>query len=802
VVDDPVFSVSEPAETAYVRSPVTAIRFVLSMAGLGVAYLLLRRADPAHFATLAGRALARAPHWLVSGVVGVFQLAVLTTSVLGFLGQLVLRRFTRTGRMLLAAIVCVVALILVAKYAGVGHLPLTPRGRRGLRGSSQPASSGRVLYGIGAAFPTSLDLGIIAACVFVDRAHWTERSRRVGLAMLSLAAFARFGVGLADPTMIVASLCVAASAALLVQLAFGIPNTRPTAAAVGLILGRFGYDVAAVEKFSGFSGFVGFRTRLTNDQTLFVKIVSRDAWATLFPVRLYHATRFRDTGRGQPFRALRTIVEHEALCALKAHSDGVPTARLAVVSEFPPASMMMAFESRPIQPLAQIDPSRRTLELQSSIWKVVAALHQSHTVHRNLNADALMVTDDGLVGVVGFGSASLGVIGPALSTDVAEVLAASAVTFGVNNAVQSAVDGIGMSAVTAALPRLQPLALTRSTRSAVKAADCLDDLRQEVERVTGVEAVPIAELERIKMRSVLTTGMVALAFWALIPQLVGFQSVWAELQKAQWGWAAIAVAFSVLTYIGAAIALDGSVVERLPFSPNLGAQLATSFVGVAAPGGSLALTARFLQKRGIDTVTAAAAVGVDAVAGLVVHITLLMLFVSLAGTSGLQTFNLPSLATVGLIVLAIALVAASSIAVPWTRTLLISRVLPAAKRSVANISEVARRPSKMTELFGGSLLITIGYLIALEAAVAALGTGPSFTSVALVYLVGSGIASVAPTPGGIGAIEATMIAGLTSAGMPSATAAAAVILFRLATFWLPLLPGWAAFALLRRSGDL
>jgi glycosyltransferase 2 family protein len=38
--------------------------------------------------------------------------------------------------------------------------------------------------------------------------------------------------------------------------------------------------------------------------------------------------------------------------------------------------------------------------------------------------------------------------------------------------------------------------------------------------------------------------------------------------------------------------------------------------------------------------------------------------------------------------------------------------------------------------------------------------------------------------------------------MAGTTAVASVILFRLATFWIPLLPGWAALTLLQRSGDL
>lgn len=124
------------------------------------------------------------------------------------------------------------------------------------------------------------------------------------------------------------------------------------------------------------------------------------------------------------------------------------------------------------------------------------------------------------------------------------------------------------------------------------------------------------------------------------------------------------------------------------------------------------------------------------------------------------------------------------------------------RRSLANVGDIARQPSKMAELLGGSFAITMGCILALQAAIAAFGTGPAFTSVALVYLVGSAVSSVAPTPGGIGAVEATLIAGLTSAGMPSPTAVAAVILFRLATFWIPLLPGWAALVVLQRSGDL
>lgn len=194
--------------------------------------------------------------------------------------------------------------------------------------------------------------------------------------------------------------------------------------------------------------------------------------------------------------------------------------------------------------------------------------------------------------------------------------------------------------------------------------------------------------------------------------------------------------------------------------------------------------------------------GANAVAGAIVHGSLIGVFAVLAGSSGLHTFGLPSVRTIGLIVGGVVVVAAACIALPWSRSALTTQFLPAARRSFASLGEVAHQPSKMIGLFGGSLVVTMGYVLMLEATVAAFGAGPAFTSIALVYLVGSAVASVAPTPGGLGAVEATLVAGLTSAGMPSTTAIGAVLLYRLASFWIPILPGWAALVVLQRSGDL
>ncbi|HEY0520449.1 MAG TPA: hypothetical protein VGC84_13225, partial [Ilumatobacteraceae bacterium] len=552
------FVVSEPPERAYVRSPVTFIRLIASLVVLGFTCVVLRGADESRFATGFADFLGSAPQWLISGIVGFCQIAFLVTSILGFIGALVLRRFTRVGRMVLAAVICGAGLVAMSKLVGTSALRLGPPPRVRIGSGGGKGASGLSGYGIGAAFPTTLDLGVITAWMLIDRAHWSDRWRWIGRFVLVLGIVARLGVVFTSPATIVTALAMAGAASAIVQLLLGARNASPRAVVVGDILQRLGYRVSSVERFGGFHGFAGFKIYLADGQQLIVKVISHDLWASLLPVQMYRAARFRDVGQDRPFRSLRSAVEHEALCALKAHSDGVPTARLAVVAEFPPNAMMMAFDAQTRQSLSELDPSRRSPQLLASVWSIVDALQRSHTVHRRLNADALWVGEDGEVVLVGFAAASLGVVGTTLSTDVAEVLAATAAPLGVQRAVQAAVEGVGSAAVAAALPRLQPLALTARTRSAVKAAGCLDELRREVQRVTGADDVPIAELERIKTGTVITIAVAALALWSLVPQFLGVGSLWGELQRADLWWVAAALALSALTYVGAAVALDGS----------------------------------------------------------------------------------------------------------------------------------------------------------------------------------------------------------------------------------------------------
>jgi uncharacterized protein (TIRG00374 family) len=88
---------------------------------------------------------------------------------------------------------------------------------------------------------------------------------------------------------------------------------------------------------------------------------------------------------------------------------------------------------------------------------------------------------------------------------------------------------------------------------------------------------------------------------------------------------------------------------------------------------------------------------------------------------------------------------------------------------------------------------------ALDLSLVAFGGHPAFVVVALVYLGGSAVASLAPTPGGLGAMEAALVAGLTGLGVAAGPAITGVLAYRLMSWWIPMPMGALAWTWLRRA---
>lgn len=98
----------------------------------------------------------------------------------------------------------------------------------------------------------------------------------------------------------------------------------------------------------------------------------------------------------------------------------------------------------------------------------------------------------------------------------------------------------------------------------------------------------------------------------------------------------------------------------------------------------------------------------------------------------------------------------------------------------------------------GSALSPLFTALALGASLHAVGEQASLAVLLVVITAASMIGGTVPVPGGAGVVEAGLIAGLTSAGIPQDQAVAAVFIQRLFTTYLPPIWGWVTLAWMRR----
>ena len=82
----------------------------------------------------------------------------------------------------------------------------------------------------------------------------------------------------------------------------------------------------------------------------------------------------------------------------------------------------------------------------------------------------------------------------------------------------------------------------------------------------------------------------------------------------------------------------------------------------------------------------------------------------------------------------------------------------------------------------------------------AVGAHVPLSVVLMGYLIGQ-LGGLLPIPGGVGGIDGGLIGTLVVYGAPAGATAAAVLIYRVILFWVPLLGGAVAFATLRRALD-
>jgi undecaprenyl-diphosphatase len=779
-------AVDRPPGERYFRHPGDVVRLVVWLAAAVALVLFIEVAEATSTGLSAdlGAAASRISRGVRELLLAVTQVGAIAVPAVVLVVLLWQRRFRRLGMVLLAAGVGAGAVALVDAVFDVSD-----RVAGAVREGTWIAD---------ARFPSLVYLGAVAAVAAVGK-PWLSRAwrRATDLSLAALVLLLAIAGTAGVPELLLA-LAVGMAAGQVVLVLIGAPNRRPTPAVVADGLRDAGVDVVGLTLQRAEGGRSQLYDAPTNEGRVFVKVYGRDSRDADLLYRGYRTAVLRGPNDDWPAASLERDVEHEALLVMLATRAGVAVPALEALTTLPDGSVAVAFEHVDGTRLDELPADSIGPELLDAVWREVATLHRARIAHRSLRAaNVLVAAGQPVIIDLGFGAESADARLQAI--DRAELLVSLATLVGSEPAVASAARVIGHDDLASALPYLQPLALSRATRRGAPKG-LLNGLRDDIVAATGVEPPPLERLVRVRARTLMMIVALTAAFYVLLPQLADVGDSVDALQGANWWWLLVCVVMSIGTYVAATISLIGGVPESVPFPPTFAVQLASSFVNRVTPAniGGMALNVRYLQKAGIDPAHAVTAIGLNSAVGALVHIVLLFAFLAWAGRSDASAFKIPSTSTI-LVVIAVVLAVVGLIALTrWGRHALRKYVLSFFGRSWQSIVVLARSPAKILALVGGSTLVTLAYIAALAAAVTAFDGGLSFAEVGAVYLGASIVAAAAPTPGGLGAMEAALVAGLTGFQMESSIAVAAVLSYRLLTFWLPVLPGWISFQMLER----
>jgi uncharacterized membrane protein YbhN (UPF0104 family) len=539
-----------------------------------------------------------------------------------------------------------------------------------------------------------------------------------------------------------------------------------------------------------------------------VHLSGRDTRGSGLARQLWALARLRPALAGHIPLGSRAQVEQLALACCLAQQANVVSPAVRLLGEMPGETLVLVTTIPAREPGRAPEADATPLADDArvadatALFAALRRLHDAGVAHRDVRAGNVFMSD-GHAGFCSLEAAEPGSSELARRLDLVQALATLAATCGPADAVAALRAGYGPVDQLAIAALMQPVALRPwGWRAARAAAASLNEVRRQL---LGDEAGPVPaapRLERFRWRTVATAIALSVAAYLLIGEISGV-NVLGTLGQANPGWLAVAVLGSALTYLGAAIGIAAFIPQRLSIWRGFFVQLATAFVGVAMPPtvGHVAVNARYLHREKVDEGTIAAAVTVSQLVNIVTTVLLLIVLGVLTG-SGLSKFKIAPGADVliGLAVIAAAVIVV--LAVPLTRRKVTGAVWPHLRQIGPRLLEAVSHPLRLGIAAGANLLLSAAYTLALVAALRSVGAHPAILAAAVVFLAGNAVGSATPTPGGLGGVEAVLAAGLTAIGIPAHEAIPAVLLFRMATFWLPIPAGWISYLVLQRRGVL
>ncbi|HTY27142.1 MAG TPA: lysylphosphatidylglycerol synthase domain-containing protein, partial [Mycobacterium sp.] len=424
--------------------------------------------------------------------------------------------------------------------------------------------------------------------------------------------------------------------------------------------------------------------------------------------------------------SMRRAVEHRALMTIAVGDLGVANTTTMAVAALDRGWTLFAHTPPVGTPIADAPDEG----LVTSVWGSLGVLQRHQISHGDLRFKEITV-DAGKALFGGFGNSEYGASDEQLQSDIAQLLVTTTDRFGAEAAVKAAVDVLGKDTVLNASRRLTKSAVPARLRKTVdEPRTLMAAARDEVKRQTGADEIKTETITRFTRKQVIQLVLLVALVYVAYPFISTVPTFFNELRTANWWWALLGLAVSALTYVGAAAALWASADGFVSFRNLVIMQFANTFAATTTPAGvgGLALSTRFLQKGGLGTLRATAAVALQQSVQVITHVALLIFFSVAAGASADLTHFVPN-ATLLYLIGGIALgVLGTFLFVPKLRRWLGTAVRPKLKEVGGELVELVREPKRLAVIVLGCAATTLGAALALWASVEAFGGGTTFVT--------------------------------------------------------------------------
>ena len=663
-----------------------------------------------------------------------------------------------------------------------------------------PASE---LSGLNAGYPVT-QIAVAIAVAATALPYLSRPVHRLAWFLIAVAVLTAVSGGHALPVNAISSMAIGWGVAAGLHLAVGSPLGLPSASEVTAWIADLNVAVRDITRPPRQAwGVEQFTGRDPAGEPVELAVYGRDASDARVLAKLWRFAVYRDSGPTLILDRLQQV-EHEAYLTLVAGRAGVVVPDVLAAGRFGPSNDAALVTRVPAgHVLSEADGTRLTDGTMDEILLAVLRLRDARLAHGALGGDTIVVSDQGIC-IRNFRRASASAPASRLDTDLAAALAALAVRAGAERTAAAAVRVLHADAARGALVHLQRSALDPGTVAALKDhKDLLPRLREGLAGGAGIEVPKLAEAKRVSWANLLFAVGSLIGIWAIIGVLSDAGDSLATIKSASWGWVALTFIFAQLPVVAEGWALLGAATGQLPFGRCVALETSNTFTALV--GGDVAVFAlrvRFFQRQGYDAEAAVSAGAIATTASWTVKSLLFLVAVPFAAGS----FHAPSdsggnkaaVWIVLAVILAVGITAALIALVPRLRRLASRKVRPHLLNIWANVKAIATEPHKIVYVLAGSTLAQLLVILALGASLHAVGQHASIATLITVNTLAAIVGGAVPVPGGLGVVEAGLIAGLAAAGIPQDQAAAAVLIQRFFTAYLPPVWGWATLAWMRR----